>query len=298
MQNKNISVVVPLTRIHYLDELLESLAEQRLSGDFFEVILVSAKDILIDRSRYDFDIKIIKTQEKLSPAVARNTGVKEASADFIVFTDDDCLFDSSWLQSWRDFIQTKDVSVASARILPLDITHLIQRFCLFKGIVCVKDQSAFKGFLITANCMFRKDVFNGLMGFDSRFDFAGGEDTDISLRAKASGYKIDFCQNSLVYHRHPAGVFYWLKKYFYYGMAMHNVFNLNPNASEFFESKNYNFLKIFSLFKIPFKIVESLKDRKHTGVMLVDIIIFPFLSYFFNVVFNVGMLFGRFDKNE
>lgn len=298
MQKKIISVVVPVTRINYIGDLLDAISRQSIAVDLFEVILVSAADIRLDNSNYGFDIRIVKPEEKLSPSAARNLGVNEASSEFIVFTDDDCLPSSDWLSEWCAFINSQNVFVAAGCVLPWDISRLIQRFCLFKGIVSLKDESDFQGFVVTANCCFNKRVFNELLGFDKRFSFAGGEDVDISLRAKASGYVIDFCSKTLVYHRHSSSMFYWLKKYFYYGKAMHAVFALNSNASVLFEKNNYTFIKIFSLFKIPFKIVKSLQVRKKTGARLGDVLIFPFLSYFFNVVFNLGMLCGSWDKDE
>lgn len=293
MENMFFSLVIPVTRKFYLEKLLSAVKQQGDVDFSFEVLLVLADDIPLDLQSYDFTVQIIKADKQLSPAKARNLGADKAKGEFILFMDDDCIPDTEFLVCWYKYLKNTGDVIATGAVLPLETFSLAQRFCLYKGIVAVYDKDTFKGLLVSANCVLQRDVFFKLNGFREAFDFAGGEDTDLSLRAMACDYDIGFASDALVYHRHNSSMFFWLKKYYFYGKSMAMVCRLNPNYLDVFRVKDYSFMKMFSFFRIPVKIVGNIKSYDKSKHKLKDIFLFPFLSYFFNLVFRMGMFFSK-----
>ena len=97
-----ISVVTPVYNRHeQLIECLESLCLQDYPRDLYEVIVVddgsnTPVEAVIRHFRNRLDMRCF-VQENQGPAHARNTGVAQATGDLLVFVDDDCRADASWL---------------------------------------------------------------------------------------------------------------------------------------------------------------------------------------------------------
>lgn len=291
MDNCFLSVVIPVTRKESAVELLQSINLSTGVEFVFEVVLLVSDEIHLKKEDYFYDVKVIITEEKFSPAVGRNLGVEASSGKYILFVDDDCIADTDLLKNWFLYIKENNPQIAAGCVVPRDTVSMVQRFCVFQGIVCVSSEADFSGYLLCANALFKREVFDSLRGFDEVFKFAGGEDVDISLRAKALGFDVLFASQPLVYHKHSDSWFYWIRKCFDYGKSFRLVMAVNDNTSVLIDNKSYDFNKVFSFLKIPFKILNNLKGYDRKRQKIGDIFLFPFLSYFFNVVFRIGMFF-------
>lgn len=93
MKEVYISVIIPVYNAeNYLKECIDSVLNQTYS--YFEVILINdgstdnSKDICDSYSRMDERVKVI-TQKNAGVSVARNTGLKNAKGDYIIFMDSD-----------------------------------------------------------------------------------------------------------------------------------------------------------------------------------------------------------------
>jgi GT2 family glycosyltransferase len=104
MDNSFLSVIIPtFSRPRRLDACLGRLTEQTYPYDRFEVIVVDdggshPLDTLVSHYGQILDISLFR-QENSGPAAARNSGAKKARGELLVFTDDDCLPDTRWLES-------------------------------------------------------------------------------------------------------------------------------------------------------------------------------------------------------
>ena len=58
---------------------------------------------------------------------------------------------------------------------------------------------------------YKKDVFQGVGGFDINFPTASGEDTDLSFKISKAGHKMVFNPNAIVFHSHPTTLAKYLK---------------------------------------------------------------------------------------
>lgn len=159
-------------------------------------------EIIVTDDSPDNDIQqIIKAQfpfvkwvegPKKGPASNRNYGASQATGEWLVFTDDDCLPDKDWLQSISaqitpgkevDVIEGKTVADREKRRLdevsPINLTG---------------------GNLWSCNFAIRKSAFENLSGFDETFKYAAGEDMDLYNRIVKNNYKVVFDEHVLVTH--------------------------------------------------------------------------------------------------
>lgn len=93
VENPLISIIVPVYNVEkYLRQCLESLINQTYKN--IEIICINngstdkSSEILVEFAQKDSRIKII-TQEKSGVSAARNSGLKIASGDYIMFVDSD-----------------------------------------------------------------------------------------------------------------------------------------------------------------------------------------------------------------
>ncbi len=94
MRSPRLSVVTPTyNRRDRLARVLEALRAQSVSPEIFEVVVVddgSSDDTVawLEAQHFPFTLQI-RSQANQGPAVARNTGVTNASGDLVLFLDDD-----------------------------------------------------------------------------------------------------------------------------------------------------------------------------------------------------------------
>lgn len=95
-----LSVVIPYYRqIGLLSKCLARLAEQTLSGDSFEIIVVNndvSSDDLLSLCRQYPNVRVINCSHGGS-YLARNVGIRYSNAPIVAFTDSDCLPSLDWL---------------------------------------------------------------------------------------------------------------------------------------------------------------------------------------------------------
>jgi glycosyltransferase involved in cell wall biosynthesis len=120
-----ISVIIPTrNRASVLHDALLSLEKQTLSKDDFEVIVSdnasadNTREIAEEFSK-NSDLNVLYVREdRLGLHFARHAGAKAASAEILLFTDDDMDFDPYWLEAfWNVFNSDSTIDCAGGRIL-------------------------------------------------------------------------------------------------------------------------------------------------------------------------------------
>jgi GT2 family glycosyltransferase len=139
-------------------------------------------------------------QENAGPARARNTGYRTGAGDLVAFIDDDCAPTPDWLRRLvAPFAEGGErLGAVGGRVLPEPPHNWVSRFCAAteysSGLQPVFVNAA------TANACFRRSVLDELGGFDEGFRHPGGDDPDLSERASAAGYRLEFVPDAIVYH--------------------------------------------------------------------------------------------------
>jgi GT2 family glycosyltransferase len=127
------------------------------------------------------------------PAHARNVGWKAARAPLVAFTDDDCVPQPGWLAALVEGLQDAELVQGCTRPNP-DQQSAMGPFS--RTVETTREW----GFYETCNMGYRRDVLERAGGFDERFRYPFGEDTDLAWRAKEQGAQSTFAADALVYH--------------------------------------------------------------------------------------------------
>lgn len=145
---------------------------------------------------------------------ARNKGIKEALGKYIVFTDDDCLPESSWLNEIYRCFETTDCDVIGGRVLPLftDKVPAWVRHCkdLLRGPIVFHDYGEeIKPYtkpmieLIGANMAFKREAFEKFGYFRTDLGVGRGtmgDETEFFQRLFKQNCKIYYCGKAVVWH--------------------------------------------------------------------------------------------------
>ena len=223
MANDLISVIVcTYNRSRSLRETLDRLAAQQTDGFDYEVVVVdnnstddtkaavaSCEAVFSGRLRYVFE-----GRQGLSHA--RNAGVEAVRGDVVAFTDDDVEPRPDWLAALARAFDRHGADCVYGKVLPrwqapppawLGAYFQRRLAMLDRGDAPVVVTSASQQF-VCANMAVRKERVVALGGFDVRLGnrgnrLGGEEDTELFERMLASGARIVYTPDAVVYHKVP-----------------------------------------------------------------------------------------------
>lgn len=228
MPEPRISVVIPtFNRLEHLKSCIVSLERQSYCHADFEVIVVS--DGCTDGTGHYLETYktastlhlVVIAQENKGVSAARNRGIQEARANYIAFTDDDCILPSDWVERLVRQVASLDPYAAGLGgelvnepgDAPRFVSNYISYLDEFRyapvitpfGILPVH-VSALKGtetiaYVRTSNAIFRKGALLQVGGFDISFVRPGGEDPDVCYRIMNNGYHFRFIRELTVRHQ-------------------------------------------------------------------------------------------------
>ena len=228
----SISIIIPtFNGARRIGNCLDALLEQARTREA-EIVVVddgSTDNVAEVVSRYS-GVRLV-SQANAGPAAARNRGVQEAHGEIVLFTDDDCVPTSGWLDAmpapFRDpevvgakgVYRTRQKNLA-ARFVQIEYED---RYHLMEGLSNID-------FVDTYSAAFRRDRFLELGGYDTSFPVACAEDAELSYRMSARGWKMKFVPGAIVYHTHPDTLWLYLKRK--YKFAFWRVLAVRKNPSK------------------------------------------------------------------
>jgi glycosyltransferase involved in cell wall biosynthesis len=198
-----VSVVVATrNRACRLARLLESLAEQSLPRERFELILVddastdsTQQTIEGARREHALEARVIRRKACGGPSAARNDGWREARAPLIAFIDDDCVALPGWLAAGSEAAGDPPMAIVQGRTTPDPREdHLIGPFA---RTLSVEQQGPYYQ---ACNIFYPREVLEQLEGFDANAFPHVGEDTDLAWRSIENGHEIRFAPAAGVHH--------------------------------------------------------------------------------------------------
>jgi GT2 family glycosyltransferase len=196
------SVVVPAGRKELIDRCLGSLLTMDLKD--IEVIVVVRPGF--EYSHKDPRVRVVEQGGK-GVSNARNCGIREAGGKVIAFTDDDCVVSRQWLSRLLRAFEDPEVGGAGSireaynphePIASLWDASYIMPGGLVQKYGYLRDHDTY---LCTSSAAYRAEVIKGLAGFDE--SLPSGEDYDLSVRVKRSGFRLELVPEARVWHEHP-----------------------------------------------------------------------------------------------
>ena len=227
------TVVVPTRdRPKQLSNCLRALAELDFPREQYEVIVVddgSVVDLSPVTSPYQRAMRLRSIrQETAGPAVARNTGAREARGRLLAFTDDDCMPHPGWLRSFEasmteqgsllggpivNELSSNPFSTASQVILDVVYQHFNRNY----------DKARL---LASCNIAAPTDAFRAMGGFDTRFSVPGAEDRDLCDRWRHRGWQVAYIPDAVVGHSHHLDLLSFYRQHLNYGHGAYRYHQL------------------------------------------------------------------------
>ncbi len=209
---------------------IESLLSQDYPSHLIEIIVVD--DGSTDRTveiAQKYNIKII-SQKNSGPATARNAGIKEATADIVLFTDADCRPDHDWVRKMLAAFRDSEVVAVKGAYRTVQ-QEVVARFVQYEYQEKYQWMSGFANidFIDTYSAGFRKQALLDIGGYDESFRLPSVEDQELSFRLAACGYKMVFQPEATVKHLHSDSFWKYAKKKFKIGYYKAFLLGKHPN---------------------------------------------------------------------
>ena len=207
------SVVVPiLNAARTLPACLRALDRLRPAPD--EVILVdngsTDESLLLAKTfageSHPFRVQLLCAAPR-GASTARNTGIKAAGGDIIVFTDADCTPEPDWLGRLLDPFADHKIGAVAGRVVGDPGSTLPELFSTLYTLRLPKEASLhdhwtpIQGGYPTANLAVRRTVLDRLQGFDECVTIYG-EDHDLCARLYQAGWRLLYRPEAQVIHHH------------------------------------------------------------------------------------------------
>ena len=207
-----LSVVVPIYNGEAdLPELINCLLSQTYPKERVEYLLV-------DNNSSDRTLTILKTSAENCPITirplsenqiqssyaARNTAIRAATGEIIVFTDADCRPQPQWLNALIKLFVNKEVIIVAGEILALPGTTLLEQHADREETLSQKHTLAHaRPYGQTANLAIRRIALEKAGLF--RPYLTTGGDADICWRILGENIgRLEFAPDAIVQHRHRA----------------------------------------------------------------------------------------------
>jgi len=210
-----VSIVIPVyNKVEYTVACLRSLAE-RAGATAFEVIVVDdgSSDATPAQLAQVDGIRALRNERNLGFIGSCNAGAAAASGEYVLFLNNDTVVTRGWLEALvACFAEEADAGLVGAKLVYPD-----GRLQEAGGIV-FRDGSGWNygrfdnpgdpryefrreaDYCSGAAIMLRREFFNELGGFDSRYAPAYYEDTDLAFAVRAAGKKVFYEPRSVVVH--------------------------------------------------------------------------------------------------
>jgi GT2 family glycosyltransferase len=219
-----VSIIVPCwDRAPWTLRLLRSLQETLPEGGYELVIVDNGSSDATSRvsSNPDAGVVVVRNERNLGFAVACNQGARAASAETLIFCNNDVVAKAGWLPPLLAALELPRVGVVGAKLL-------FPNGALQHAGVCVFHDADGEGYLDGAHLLYgqrsdhplanqarelravtgavmavRKSFFLELGGFDEGY-WNGNEDVDLCLRAGEAGYRVWYEPASVLVHQESA----------------------------------------------------------------------------------------------
>jgi glycosyltransferase involved in cell wall biosynthesis len=212
----SISVIVPTRdRPRLLERCLDALVRQE--GPALEIVVVDdgSFDAAAVRSVAGKHprARIVRI-ERRGPAAARNAGVRAASHEIVLLTDDDCIPDPTWALALATSVKAGGAGAVGGRTVPLPGASAAVR----ATEVVARHLEERSDFLRTTNLGCRRELLEELP-FDESFPAAAGEDREWTTRIRARGLSIAREPSAIVRHAPALDLAAFWRQHVRYGRA-------------------------------------------------------------------------------
>lgn len=229
------SIVVPVFNSgESLQQLLVCLTRQKNCPEF-EVVIVddcSQQELapIVEKYGRQLRLKFFRHEKNLGPGAARNTGIRAAVGEIVVFTDADCRPKEDWLgKMLAPFADDSIAGVKGAYDCDQQDTwaqlaqlEFIERYELMESQPEID-------FIDTYSGAYRREDLLKVGGFAE--ELKQNEDVDLAFRIKKLGRRFVFVREAMVFHQHRQGWQKYARLKFWRGFWRMKVYGRHPEKA-------------------------------------------------------------------
>jgi GT2 family glycosyltransferase len=221
----SIAVIIPT--YNHPDQLIRSVTSLQ------KQVLTDMQVVVVDNSDHHLLEDKIKTfnrsakykvtclhEPRLGLHYARHAGARYATADILVFTDDDATFDPRWLNAYANaFDEHPEMMAAGGPVRPIWETpppdwliEFIGDAKMFPILSLMEPYQKFhldsKGFFFGVNMAIRRHVLFNIGGFNPELIgniTVGDGESGLNRKLQEKGFLIGYAPDAIVYHHIPQG---------------------------------------------------------------------------------------------
>ncbi|WP_026705812.1 glycosyltransferase family 2 protein [Flavobacterium soli] len=188
------SIIIPLyNKENYIQEALKSILNQHFQD--FEIIIVNdcSTDKSLEKAKEinSKKIRFINHEKNKGLSATRNTGIRNAKAQFVVFLDADDVWKPQFLEKIKILVDTfPEVSLFATSYVEIFPDKLLMRPSVksiglkldeYHLITDFFERNTGQGFYIHSSLCLNKDLYEKIGYYDENIDFS--EDIDFNIRA-------------------------------------------------------------------------------------------------------------------
>jgi GT2 family glycosyltransferase len=284
--DKEISIIVPTTRINTIQNTLKSVTAQAANYNY-EIIVVGSGVGALKNTFTDVSIFFIDSAVQYMPSQARNIGAAKAKGEVLLFIDDDCEAAHGCLKNILEFLKDPAIGVVTGKVVGKSNRFFAKcidlNFYLQQGTKkCQLDRFSSAVFGI------RKKVFDQVGGFDEHIVVR--EDIDFARRLIIAGYKILYSPDVVVIHDHKRDSFAKLLNYQYKSGLLSGLAVPFKHKNGWKDNIKVYFRDFYFLLVIPAAVWSTFKQT--VGILKFKKNMLPFLPFIFlsNLCYQLGVL--------
>ncbi|MCD6369454.1 MAG: glycosyltransferase [Thermoproteales archaeon] len=184
--------------------------------------------------------KVIFSGERKGANRARNIGVEEAKGQILVFTDEDCIPSSTWIEKIVEEMNQLNVEAVAGSTFMANPQFFFSRYLdesvltsspKYSKRIILKNDYPPGVVIATCNFAVRRDAWKRVKGFDEEYKWYGSDDMDLGFKLLKAGYRIACSPKPIVYHFHRTALTKILKRYFQYGQGFAIYSKKHPESS-------------------------------------------------------------------
>ena len=207
----SISLVMPtFDEPERLEAALKSLSQQDYPREATEIIVVDDASPHLNAERLDtalapFELHLIRNEQNQGRAGARNSALRVATGDIVIFLDSDMTVGPDFLRAHAERHQAHPEAIFIGNIRfasEIPTTHLT-RYIEGRGVHAADEEKPmdFKCF-VTGNSSVRRSSLKRVGFFDEDLTAYGGEDLELGYRLHLAGIPLYYAPEALSHHHH------------------------------------------------------------------------------------------------
>lgn len=206
-----LSVVMPTyDEPERLEAALKSLSQQDYPHEAIQIIVVDDASPHLDSERLHaavapLQLQLLRNEQNQGRARARNTALRVASGEIVVFLDSDMIVGTNFLcvHVQRHQTHAEAVFVGNVRFASEIPNTSLTRYIEGRGVHRVDEDKPIPfNCFVTGNSSVRRSTLLRVGFFDEDLTAYGGEDLELGYRLHLAGIPLYYAPEALSYHYH------------------------------------------------------------------------------------------------